>query len=1458
MSGVTELIFGPRSPLSTMLTSWVHFLTRTGGTTVAHLRQLSAVDASAPSRLGWFIERRIQQFLVACASCDHVDLVDPRLFDFEQARQQLVDGMFQFPICPYLRSKLGGDDSQVTGTTTSSGRTSGAPVRPGYADDVVTNPLGRLVKITSKDTWQTFVDHAGEAPIPNLCCRYHLNGRCVKSCFHANTHVALTDEQKNGLTTWVAKCRSRMRSQPDDGDKPKKQKVGNRDHYSLSTSSTPHLVIDQQPTPGPQSPSTISATNSPLLSARLNDSRCQPQAAGLPTSSRTAIVASYRRPTPPSTPLRVVSPAARSPAAVMHASRTAGHVVMAPAVFQRPSSTDAPHPSAASRYALPLTGRQTATATDTGAPISPAAPHTSGKYMVASPVPFPRPRSIDTVFPPLPTPHLPALLASILAHRSPPTHPTDFRFEWTPAATAHNLGILRRFQFDWCAALAAQPFSTLTPGSEFRPADVLAPLLSRHPLWPRFRERITAGADFPLLPITDTDRRTDVVAALARGNHKSARGHEAKLLDMLRDEVRRGWQLPLPREAALELPNCEVAPLGITEQHTIDEDGNRVPKLRLTHDQSFNMTRGAKRSVNDRVDVSQLTPARFGRALSRLLHSVCFLRRRFPQERLLLTKVDCKSAYRRIHLQPNTAAKSCTCIAGVLLMALRMTFGGSPNPSQWSDVSEVVADLANDLVRREDWDETEWWAPQQELLSSDKAIDNDQGFVQLDDNFEPAFEMSVDVSLRDDSPRFDCYLDDSFGVGREHDRAKLEAAVPLALHLVGRPTGDNESFPRDDLLSTSKFLAEAKASERKIILGWVVNTRTFTVSLPTDKHRAWTNDLQQMRTQPGQRATSKDLEAMIGRLNHAAFVIPNSRPFLGRLYRAGERARDCGSVKLSQAQLDDLALWERFLDDAVRGLSINRLVCRWPTRIVRVDACPQGLGGYGLQSGIAWRLQLGPDLIGRGSLNALEFLAALIGIWVEHQLGPEMAIDDVLLSQGDSTSATGWMSKSSFGDECPILLAVARRLASYLADHELSHYSQWFPGKENSVADALSRDFNLNDEEIVSLVQKNFAEQVPPSFRIIPLPGAMITSVGELLRLQPKTQQLPTTPVPSASAAGKGWDGSPGFITECRPRRQASTVRSALDDVAQAYRAHKFVSPVHDSRGRLDAVLAAQLKSYALEDPEPKRPQAIPAAVVAVVARAGATEIQRAVGQLVVGAFFFAMRSCEYSEVNGNRRTRILRLADLDFRKDGRSVDLAEAQRLREADTVSVTYRNQKNGDRGVTVTQHRTGGDEHSTLCPVRAFAGLATRVSQYELDEHTEWALAGDRPINLVITAGEKAALISSNQILNHLRAGALLYGEERLGFEIRSIGTHSLRSGAATAMFIAGVPAETIQLIGRWKSQAFLGYIRIQVQQLTRGVASGMIENPSFFTIGKRKRTSGEDGRAKRQKRERDPGL
>jgi hypothetical protein len=41
------------------------------------------------------------------------------------------------------------------------------------------------------------------------------------------------------------------------------------------------------------------------------------------------------------------------------------------------------------------------------------------------------------------------------------------------------------------------------------------------------------------------------------------------------------------------------------------------------------------------------------------------------------------------------------------------------------------------------------------------------------------------------------------------------------------------------MLALSKFLAEAKPSQRKMILGLMVNTRAFAVMLPRDKLENW-------------------------------------------------------------------------------------------------------------------------------------------------------------------------------------------------------------------------------------------------------------------------------------------------------------------------------------------------------------------------------------------------------------------------------------------------------------------------------------------------------------------------------------------------------------------------------------------------------------------------------------------
>ena len=118
----------------------------------------------------------------------------------------------------------------------------------------------------------------------------------------------------------------------------------------------------------------------------------------------------------------------------------------------------------------------------------------------------------------------------------------------------------------------------------------------------------------------------------------------------------------------------------------------------------------------------------------------------------------------------------------------------------------------------------------------------------------------------------------------------------------------------------------------------------------------------------------------------------------------------------------------------------------------------------------------------------------------------------------------------------------------------MPHYAQWFPGKENSIADALSRDFHLTNTDLTSKLFELFSPQLTSSFQIIPLPEAITTCVGNLLRLLPKTQQLLTEPVPSAVAAGSGtWASLTPSATATIRTSTASTElnRSTCSPVSQ-------------------------------------------------------------------------------------------------------------------------------------------------------------------------------------------------------------------------------------------------------------------------------------------------------------------
>ena len=143
-------------------------------------------------------------------------------------------------------------------------------------------------------------------------------------------------------------------------------------------------------------------------------------------------------------------------------------------------------------------------------------------------------------------------------------------------------------------------------------------------------------------------------------------------------------------------------------------------------------------------------------------------------------------------------------------------------------MSEVFTDLANDLVTRSDWDPKVFHLPHQHLLDSNDALDNDEGMVNKSSAFGGEADFfAVKYPIKNDKEdltRFNGHLlDDIFvALNPRGDEENSSAAIPLVLHLVGRPHdagGIESSFPRDNIiLAMPKFLAEARPSERKLIL----------------------------------------------------------------------------------------------------------------------------------------------------------------------------------------------------------------------------------------------------------------------------------------------------------------------------------------------------------------------------------------------------------------------------------------------------------------------------------------------------------------------------------------------------------------------------------------------------------------------------------------------------------------
>ena len=297
-------------------------------------------------------------------------------------------------------------------------------------------------------------------------------------------------------------------------------------------------------------------------------------------------------------------------------------------------------------------------------------------------------------------------------------------------------------------------------------------------------------------------------------------------------------------------------------------------------------------------------------------------------------------------------------------------------------------------------------------------------------------------------------------------------------------------------------------------------------------------------------------------------------------------------------------------------------------------------------------------------------------------------------------------------------------------------------------------------------------------------------------------------------------------------------VQVALRAVGATFELDGKPNPTYRSEGRYWLAIERQLEGYRRKDPPVVAKLAAPVRLVNHISDVGfgkGTARALALGDMCLIAFYFLLRVGEYTShrKGEQRRTTQFRAKDITFFDTNRDVipHTAALKQLLEASSATMRIDNQKNGTRGGTIHHSAIVGRR----CPIKA---LARRV--HHIMNHPEGG--PDDIISTFFSTTNRRFVLTSASITKAIRTAAVAIGLDKKGFPTKSLSSHSLRAGGATAMHLNGISSSTIRKMGRWSSDTFLMYIHEQIAAFSQGVSQKMateigwdnIEGPTFEDV------------------------
>ena len=146
----------------------------------------------------------------------------------------------------------------------------------------------------------------------------------------------------------------------------------------------------------------------------------------------------------------------------------------------------------------------------------------------------------------------------VLQFPASPISLPPFQCKLTADAAEQNLKLLSQHDGSIGKVIEQAAFSPMSIGSEFKPPDVLEPILANHPSWPQLKDSLLHGASCPIREMDDDTMQRDFDIALQRGNCKSATEEGEWIAEQFHEK---GWTLALPLHASIStLPKSNSCP----------------------------------------------------------------------------------------------------------------------------------------------------------------------------------------------------------------------------------------------------------------------------------------------------------------------------------------------------------------------------------------------------------------------------------------------------------------------------------------------------------------------------------------------------------------------------------------------------------------------------------------------------------------------------------------------------------------------------------------------------------------------------------------------------------------------------------------------------------------------------------------------------------------------------------